>query len=70
MTTFVFAAVLFAALCHAGWNALIKGGFDPLTTTTLISVGAAAVSLVLLPFFGIPDSASWSSCTAGSSVRS
>jgi drug/metabolite transporter (DMT)-like permease len=59
MTTFVFAAVLFAALCHAGWNALIKGGLDPLATTTLITVGAAVVALVLLPFAGIPDSASW-----------
>ncbi|HEY7971516.1 MAG TPA: hypothetical protein VID96_01215, partial [Xanthobacteraceae bacterium] len=27
--TFVFLAVLFAAACHAGWNALIKIGLDP-----------------------------------------
>jgi hypothetical protein len=33
---FVFAAVLFAAACHAGWNALIKVGLDPLSTTILI----------------------------------
>ena len=39
---FVFLAVLFAALCHAGWNALIKVGLDPLSTTTLISLGAGA----------------------------
>ena len=30
MENFVFLAVLFAALCHAGWNALIKVGLDPL----------------------------------------
>jgi drug/metabolite transporter (DMT)-like permease len=59
MTSFVFAAVLFAALCHAGWNALIKGGLDPLTTTTLITFGSAVVALVLLPFAGMPASAAW-----------
>ena len=30
MASLVFAAVLFAAVCHAGWNALIKVGLDPL----------------------------------------
>ena len=29
MDPFVFAAVLFAAACHAGWNALIKFGLEP-----------------------------------------
>ncbi|MGB9385903.1 MAG: EamA family transporter, partial [Pseudolabrys sp.] len=33
MENFVFLAVLFAAACHAGWNALIKVGLDPLSTT-------------------------------------
>ncbi len=54
MDSFVFAAVLFAALCHAGWNALVKVGLDPLSSTTLISVGAGVVGLVALPFVGIP----------------
>ena len=49
MENFVFLAVLFAALCHAGWNALIKIGLDPLSTTTLISIGSGVVALVLLP---------------------
>jgi drug/metabolite transporter (DMT)-like permease len=57
--SFVFAAVLFAAACHAGWNALIKVGLDPLSTTILIAVGAAVVSLVGLPFVGLPASAAW-----------
>src|SRR5260221_11160448 len=54
MDPFVFAAVLFAAACHAGWNATIKRGLDPLATTVLISIGAAIVSAVLLPFVGLP----------------
>jgi drug/metabolite transporter (DMT)-like permease len=55
----VFLAVLFAALCHAGWNALIKVGLDPLSTTTLISIGSGVVALVALPFAGMPASAAW-----------
>jgi drug/metabolite transporter (DMT)-like permease len=59
MENVVFLAVLFAAACHAGWNALIKVGLDPLSTTTLIAVGSAVVSLVCLPFVGIPAFAAW-----------
>jgi drug/metabolite transporter (DMT)-like permease len=52
-------AVLFAALCHAGWNALIKVGLDPLSTTTLISIGSGLVALFFLPVFGVPAWAAW-----------
>jgi drug/metabolite transporter (DMT)-like permease len=50
----VFAAVLFGAACHAGWNAAIKVGLDTVLTTSLIAIGAGAVALVLLPFVGLP----------------
>jgi drug/metabolite transporter (DMT)-like permease len=59
LENFVFLAVLFAALCHAGWNALIKVGLDPLSTTTLISIGSGAVALLLLPLVGLPAWAAW-----------
>jgi drug/metabolite transporter (DMT)-like permease len=59
MDSFVFAAVLFAAACHAGWNATIKRTLDPLATTVLISIGAALVSLVAVPFSGLPNAAAW-----------
>ncbi|MBI2716043.1 MAG: EamA family transporter [Rhizobiales bacterium] len=59
MENFVFLAVLFAAACHAGWNALIKVRLDPLSTTTLISLGAAAVALLFIPFVGVPAWAAW-----------
>jgi drug/metabolite transporter (DMT)-like permease len=55
----VFLAVLFAAACHAGWNALIKIGLDPLSTTTLISIASAVVALTLLPLVGLPAWAAW-----------
>jgi drug/metabolite transporter (DMT)-like permease len=59
METFVFVAVLFAAACHAGWNALIKVGLDPLSTTTLISVGSGIVAVAFAPFVGTPAPAAW-----------
>jgi drug/metabolite transporter (DMT)-like permease len=59
MENFVFLAVLFAAACHAGWNALIKVGLDPLSTTTLISIGSGVVALFFLPLVGLPAWAAW-----------
>lgn len=59
MQSLVFAAVLFASACHAGWNALIKVGLDPLSTTALIAIGAAAVSLIWLPLAGTPAPPAW-----------
>lgn len=59
MDSTVFLAVLFAAFCHAGWNALIKVGLDPLSTTTLISLGSGAMALLFLPFVGLPALAAW-----------
>ena len=59
MDTFVFTAVLIAAACHAGWNAAIKRGADPMATTVQISVGAALVGLVLVPLVGLPSLAAW-----------
>jgi drug/metabolite transporter (DMT)-like permease len=59
MDALVFAAVLFAAACHAGWNASIKRGLDPLATTVAISLGAALVSFFALPVVGLPARDAW-----------
>ncbi len=59
MENVVFLAVLFAAACHAGWNALIKVGLDPLSTTTLISIGSGVVALAFIPLFGVPAWPAW-----------
>jgi drug/metabolite transporter (DMT)-like permease len=64
MNIAVFVAVLFAAACHAGWNAAIKRGLDPLGTTMAISIGAAVVSALLVPIFGWPAGAAWPWCIA------
>jgi len=59
MDALVFAAVLLAAACHAGWNTSIKRGLDPLATTVAISLGAALVSLFALPVVGLPAREAW-----------
>jgi drug/metabolite transporter (DMT)-like permease len=59
MNSLVFAAVLFAAACHAGWNAAIKRGLDPLATTIAIAVGSGVVAVPLLLFTGLPVAAAW-----------
>jgi drug/metabolite transporter (DMT)-like permease len=69
MTTIVFAAVLFAALCHASWNALIKVALDPLSTTTLILCGATVFALAAIPFVPLPAAASWPYLIASSFIH-
>lgn len=59
MEPLVFALVLLAALLHAGWNALIKGGKDPVSRLVMVHLCAALVLLPLLPFTAVPDPASW-----------
>ena len=51
----VTVAVLFAAAIHAGWNAMVKRGRDPLLETTLVYAWAALPALaavMVLPWPG------------------
>jgi drug/metabolite transporter (DMT)-like permease len=57
METYVFVAVLIAAACHASWNAVIKFGLDPFTTTALIAIMSGVVAAPLVPAFGLPPAA-------------
>ncbi len=51
--------VLFGALLHAGWNALVKSGADKLLDMALIVAGTAVVAAVALPFLPPPARESW-----------
>lgn len=55
----VLAVVLFAALLHAGWNAIVKAGKDALLSTVLVTTGSAVVAALALPFVAAPAPASW-----------
>jgi len=50
--------VLFAAALHASWNAIIKAGSDKFNDTVLVTVGAAVVPGLLLPWIPLPAAAS------------
>jgi drug/metabolite transporter (DMT)-like permease len=59
MDASVFALVLLAAACHAGWNAAIKLGLEPFSVTALIAVSSGLLALPILPFVGLPPVAAW-----------
>ena len=54
MSLSVLLIVLFAALLHALWNAVVKGAGDRVFTMGLICLGHMIPSLALLPFFPLP----------------
>ena len=54
----IVGAVLFGALLHASWNALIKSGRDLQLDTALIHVLGCGVGAVLVAFVGLPPAAS------------
>jgi len=55
----VVLAVLFAALLHASWNALIKSGKDKSLDTALVHSLGFFVAVPLLVHFGLPAPESW-----------
>ena len=59
MSIEVSLAVLLAALLHASWNAMIKGGRDVLMDTAAIVAGAGLVAVPFLFVVPPPDPACW-----------
>ena len=59
MIGFVMAALLFGALLHASWNAIVKSGSDTFLDTLLVASGAALVAAATLPFLPLPAVESW-----------
>ena len=55
----VFIAVITAALLHATWNAVVKGGSDKLLGMTAIVLGHIPPAAIAIPFVPSPDPASW-----------
>lgn len=59
MTLTVSFAVLLAALLHAGWNTMLKGGRDVLLDTALVVAGAGIVMLPFVFVVPLPARESW-----------
>jgi drug/metabolite transporter (DMT)-like permease len=59
MTPLVLASVMCAAVLHAGWNAVLRGGGDRLWSMTLMMIAVTVVTTMALPFLPWPNAASW-----------
>ena len=55
----VILLVLLAALCHAGWNAVIKIGGDRLVVLTVVNLVGGVLALCALPFVNFPHADAW-----------
>jgi drug/metabolite transporter (DMT)-like permease len=53
------ALVLFAALVHASWNAVVKSSGDRVLTFTAIHLTGTALGTVAIFFVGLPDAHVW-----------
>ncbi|KNC91536.1 EamA family transporter [Trabulsiella odontotermitis] len=59
MSGTLISLTLFAALLHATWNTLLRGGKDKLWSMTIMCVAIAFTSVIMALFLPIPARASW-----------
>jgi drug/metabolite transporter (DMT)-like permease len=59
MSSAVALAVLFAAFCHASWNAIVRMRGDKIVAITLVVTGAGLPAIPLLFFFPFLPAAAW-----------
>ncbi len=65
MPASVFLAVLLAALLHASWNAMVKGGDDKLVSMAGIVLGHVPLAALAIAWFPVPAPAAWPWLAAG-----
>ncbi len=67
MSFTIFLAVLFAAVLHAVWNAVVKFGIDKLQGMVLLSIAHAIIGLMMVLAFPAPSAASlgWLALSVG-----
>lgn len=59
MLSYTGGIVLFAAMLHASWNAMLHGNRDRFWSMTWMSIAIAAVSALVVLFNPLPARASW-----------
>ena len=59
MSPLVLGCVMGAAVLHASWNAVLRGGGDRLWSMTLMMMAIAGVTTVTLLIVPLPDVAAW-----------
>lgn len=57
LTPFAIGLVLSAALLHAGWNALLRGGTDRAQSMLVMNIAVGVAGLAMLAVAGLPSSA-------------
>ena len=61
--------VLFAAILHASWNALLRGGDDRLWSMTIMCIAIALACTVMVPLVPVPAVASWGCVALSASLH-
>jgi len=69
MSMSVFIAVIFAAVLHASWNALVKTGTDKRVGMAAVVFGHLPFALLVLLFVPAPAVESWSYILAGAGLH-
>ncbi|MBL6458426.1 EamA family transporter [Belnapia sp. T6] len=69
MSPLVLACVTCAAVMHAGWNAVLRGGSDRLWSMTLMMIAVAGVTVVAAAFLPWPEAASWPYVLASAAIH-
>lgn len=59
MSPTIFGLVMLAALLHATWNAILKGGDNKPFTTVIVSASAGLIAIIILPLLPVPARQSW-----------
>lgn len=59
MSTPVLTVILFAALLHAAWNALLKSQPDKTAGALAVTLGSALMGLICLCYTGLPAREAW-----------
>jgi drug/metabolite transporter (DMT)-like permease len=59
MTPLVLACVVCAAILHASWNVVLRGGDDRLWSMTLMMIAVTGVTAIAAAFVSWPNAASW-----------
>lgn len=54
MSTGIRLIVLVAALLHASWNAVLRGGSDRLWSMTIMCIAIALACVLMVPFVPPP----------------
>jgi len=59
MSAAIFTIILFAALLHAVWNAIVKVAPDKTLSAILVAISGATISALIVPMLPQPAPAAW-----------